>query len=220
MNLVLLATTIVSLMIASIASYIAWRVVREERRRSEERVAALSDAIYEEAMQHPVDVSALVQDTPTAPRSHRSLMAIGACAVAAVAGITLVAARSPKREPAPTHTASPVANLPLELLALEHERDGNRLVVRGLLRNPANASDREGVTAVVTLYNHDGAVIGSGRAAVPVAKLAAGDTTPFVVAVADAEDVERFRVSFRTGTRLEPHVDHRAQTSAAKEVDR
>lgn len=219
MNLVLLATTIVSLIIASIASYIAWRAVREERRRSEERVAALSDAIYEEATQHPVDVSALLQDTPVLPRSHRGLVAIGACAVAAVAGITLVAARSPKREPVTTHTAAPAANLPLELLALEHERDGNRLVVRGLLRNPANAADRDGVMAVVMLYDHDGALLGSGRAAVPVAKLAGGDTTPFVVAIANAEDVERFRVSFRTATRLEPHVDHRAQTGA-KEADR
>jgi hypothetical protein len=211
MNMVLLATTIVSLIIASIASYIAWRVVREERRRSEERVAALSDAIYEEATQHPVDVSALLQDTPALPRSHRGWVAIGACAVAAVAGITLVAARSPKREPVTTHTAAPAANLPLELLALEHERDGNRLVVRGLLRNPANAADRDGVMAVVMLYDHDGALLGSGRAG--------GDTTPFVVAIANAEDVERFRVSFRTATRLEPHVDHRAQTGA-KEADR
>jgi hypothetical protein len=27
-------------------------------------------------------------------------------------------------------------------------------------------------------------------------------------------------VSFRIGTRVEPHVDHRARTGAAKEVDR
>jgi hypothetical protein len=220
MNLVLLATTIVSLIVAAIASYIAWRVIREERRRSDERVSALSAAIYEEATQRPVDVGALLEETPAAPRSHRGVIAVGACAVAAVAGITLVAARSPKREPVRAHTAAPAANQPLELLALEHERDGSRLVVRGLLRNPANAAERDGVTAVVLLYNHAGATIGSGRAAVPVAKLAAGDTTPFVVAIERAEDVERFRVSFRTGTRVEPHVDHRAQAYAAKEVDR
>jgi hypothetical protein len=51
------------------------------------------------------------------------------------------------------------------------------------------------------------------------AKLAPGVTTPFVVDVAGADAIDRFRVSFQTGTRVVTHVDRRPRGDIAKEVD-
>ena len=48
MNAILLVVTGLSLLVAGFMSAIAWRMTREERRRSDARVAALSSAIYEE----------------------------------------------------------------------------------------------------------------------------------------------------------------------------
>jgi hypothetical protein len=103
-------------------------------------------------------------------------------------------------------------------LTLEHERDGYRLIVRGIVRNPVDGSERDGLTAVVLAYSRSGDLLASGRAAVLMAKLAPGETTPFFVSVSGADNIDRIRVSFRTGARVEPHVDRRTRMDA-KEVD-
>jgi hypothetical protein len=65
----------------------------------------------------------------------------------------------------------------------------------------------------VALYSRSGDLLASGRAAVPVAALAGGGTAPFVVNMPDAGgEVDRFRLSFRTNGRVEPHVDRRARS--------
>jgi hypothetical protein len=107
---------------------------------------------------------------------------------------------------------------PLELIALEHERDGGRLIVRGIVRNPLRATERDGLIAAVLLFGHDGSLISTGRAPVPAAMLVPGATTPFVVTIPGADDVERFRLSFRTDARVEPHVDRRTPEPIAPEV--
>ena len=212
MNVLLLAVTAVSVVVAVVSSTIAWRVTREERRRSDARVAALSHAIYDEGTTSSSTSTALFEDAPPATTdSYRRVAAIAAGVVIVLgAGMTFVTARS-TRHPAPA-SAAPVANadVPLELLALEHDRDGDRLIVRGLVRNPVNGAERRGLSAFVLLYRADGRFLASGRAPVPLAVLAPGETTPFVVSVTGADDVERFRLSFRTNARVEPHVDRRA----------
>jgi len=211
MNVILLVVSGVSLVAAGFMSAIAWRMSREGHRRSEARVATLSAAIYDEAGDEPF--AARMFDQPAASSTGRfSVIAIaGVCVVAAMAGIAVIAARGTHGNPPPV-TAAPaqVTDAPLELLALEHERDGGQLIVRGLVRNPANAAERDGLTAVVLLVGHDGATISSHRAAVPSAKLPAGATTPFVVTAPGGADVDRFRLSFRTDARVEPHVDRRS----------
>ena len=47
------------------------------------------------------------------------------------------------------------ANAPLELLALEHDRDGDRFIVRGIVRNPTGAGI-DGLAAVVSVFGRDG----------------------------------------------------------------
>jgi hypothetical protein len=212
MNVFLLAVAIVSVVAAVVSSTIAWRVTRDERRRSDARVAALSSAIYDDGPPSPSASAALFEEaTPEPSDSFRIVATIAACVIVVVTGMTFVTARSAARPGSPVASAGATADAPLELLALEHDRDGDRLIVRGLVRNPVNGTERRGLSAVVMLYGRDGRYIASGRAAVPLASLAAGETTPFVVSVASADDVERFRLSFRTGARVELHVDRRGQ---------
>ena len=115
----------------------------------------------------------------------------------------------------PRHEAAPAvsrasANAPLELLALEHDRDGGRFIVRGIVRNPTGAAI-DGLTAVVSLYGHDGGLITSEGAAVAVSTLAPGTEAPFVVIVSGADEVDRFHLSFRTAGGIVPHLDRRAR---------
>jgi len=99
--------------------------------------------------------------------------------------------------------------VPVELLALGHDRDGARLTVRGVVRNPSAGRAVDRMTAVVFLYNRDGGFLTSGRAAIDSTALLPGGESAFVVAVPGASDVGRYRVSFRTDDRVVPHVDRR-----------
>jgi hypothetical protein len=111
-------------------------------------------------------------------------------------------------------TPNPPAAPPLELIALGHERDGDRLIVRGVIRNPPAAAAVDHVTAVVFLFNGEGGFVSSGRAAIESAALAPGAESPFVVTIRGATGVARYRVSFRTDDRVLPHVDRRDQLQA------
>ena len=107
-------------------------------------------------------------------------------------------------------TVAPVAPAPpLELVALGHERDGDRLIVRGVIRNPQAAAAVEPLTAVVFVFDADGGFVTSARATVDANALRAAGETAFAVTVPDAASVSRYRVSFRSGDRIVPHVDRR-----------
>ena len=149
--------------------------------------------------------------------------AIGVAAVAVAAGLMAIPARMSARSAKASRSSasaassgsarlqpSDSASVPLELIALEHERTGDDLVVRGLLRNPPDAAERDGLSAVVLLLDAGGDVIATARASVPAERLGPGATTPFVVNATGAGDVDRFRLSFRIDGRIEPHVDRRS----------
>jgi hypothetical protein len=163
---------------------------------------------------------------PTSP-SRLTLMATVAALVVGLATAVIVfgragaagaAGQSNGPDSGARHLARPAAQggalkapaLPLELIALGHERDARGLTVRGVLRNPSGASELSHLTAVVLLFNREGSYIASGRAAVKAATLGPGDETTFVVTVSDAPGVERYRVSFRTDSDVVPHVDVRS----------
>ena len=126
------------------------------------------------------------------------------------------------RRPATAATASPAAaatttEVPLELIALGHEREKDRLTVRGVVRGAATAAG-DPLTAVVLLFNREGTEIGSGRAEVaPAGADPAGERT-FVISVPSAGDVGRYRISFRSADHVVPHVDRRAQPGVAKQA--
>jgi hypothetical protein len=106
-------------------------------------------------------------------------------------------------------------NNPLELISLRHDRQGSKLEVSGLVRNPASANPVEHLTAVVFLFDPAGAFVASARAPIDFTKLAAGEESPFVVTLDAPADVSRYRVSFRTDEGIVPHVDRRGAPPVA-----
>jgi hypothetical protein len=107
------------------------------------------------------------------------------------------------------------ASAPLELISLRHERQGSRLTLTGLVRNPAAGAAIDGLTAVVFLFDAQGGFISSARAGVDFKRLAAGDESPFVIAIDAPSQVARYRVSFRTDAGVITHVDRRAEQPPA-----
>jgi hypothetical protein len=142
------------------------------------------------------------------------VLGIGTLAVGTAAALAILLSAGPRsvahdKGTGPALAAAPLpAPVPLELVALGHERDGDRLTVRGVVRNPAGGTAIDGVTAVVFLFNRDGGFLASGRMPVQSTLPPGGETT-FVVTVPGAGDVGRYRVSFRTDDRIVPHVDRR-----------
>jgi hypothetical protein len=59
------------------------------------------------------------------------------------------------------------------------------------------------------VFTRDGAFLASGRSALAVPVLAPGAETAFVVTVPNANEIGRYRVSFRSDDRVIPHVDRR-----------
>jgi len=113
---------------------------------------------------------------------------------------------------APT-TADAPAPAPLELVALKHQRDGDRLIVRGVVRR-ANRADVADLTAVVSVFDSKGDVAASGQAFVAAAapastRGAAGVESTFVVTVPGVHDVSRYRVGFKSNDRIIAHIDRR-----------
>jgi hypothetical protein len=113
-----------------------------------------------------------------------------------------------------TSTVEKPGATPLELVALGHDRDGDRLTVRGIVRNPVSGGAVDRLTAVVFMFDRDGGFLGSGRATVETPALGPGGESTFVVTVPGAASVGRYRVSFRTDDRIVPHVDRREHALA------
>ena len=226
MNMILLFITGVALTLAGFMSAVAWQLSRNERRRSDARVAALAEALYDDSTDKSQIVQSLLETRPISEWKRQLFAAgVGIATVAVAASLMAIPARmenhsaKTSRFEAPAHGVSGLhgstsatlqrSDVPLELIALEHERTGDDLIVRGLVRNPMDAAERDGLSAVVLVLGPGGDVVATARAALPAARLAPGATTPFVVNVTGAADVERFRLSFRVDGRVEPHVDRR-----------
>lgn len=220
----MVVVTLVSLVVAATMSVAASRMVREERRRSDARVAALSADIRGEDLPlresgRPAEAATLFATPPTMPARSRLGLALvlGALVVGTGAALAIVFAGagtgpSVSRYASPTERPynDPITAGPLELVALGHEREADGLTVRGVLRNPASGPEIHQLTAVVQIFNHDGAFVGSGHAAVQATTLVPGGETTFVVSVPAAPGADRYRVSFRTDDHVLPHIDVRS----------
>jgi hypothetical protein len=100
-------------------------------------------------------------------------------------------------------------NTPLELVSLRHDRQNAKLAISGLVRNPVTGKPVERLSAVVFLFDPQGAFVTSATSPVDFIKLGIGDESPFVVAVDAPPTVSRYRVSFRTDDGVVPHIDRR-----------
>src|SRR5262249_39295735 len=164
-----------------------------------------------------VNARLFVKPSPSVGTWLASAGVVALCAVVTIAGLVIVAeGRSRTRPQSGATHAVRAAEAPLELLTLEHDRDDDRRVVRGIVRNPSSAAALKGLTAVVLVFSKNGEFIATGRAPAAVTSLAAGAETPFVVTLPDADSIDRIRVSFRTDDRIVPHVDRRGRNAIAR----
>jgi len=240
---VLLVVTLVSLVLAVVMSAVAWRVARDERARTNARVAALASDIQQAVaaaggrrsepvlravpQAQPDAVELFITQHPSAASSRSVVVvAIGLFVFATLAALAAVFTSgsgltdtthptnlnhqtNSAHTPNPANATGATRPASLDLTALGHERDGDRLIVRGVVSNPSSSATAGPLTAVVFAFDRDGGFVTSGRAAIDSATLAPGQYSPFTVALEHAGRVVRYRVSFRTDAAVVPHVDRR-----------
>ncbi len=106
-------------------------------------------------------------------------------------------------------------NEPLELVALGHAREVSVLTIKGTVRNPSSGAKVEGLTAVISLLDRAGVLVSTKDVPLDYRALGPGEEAPFTVSIPDRGSIARYRVSFRAGTDVVPHVDRRTDTKLA-----
>jgi hypothetical protein len=145
------------------------------------------------------------------------VLTIGVCALVVALALILTIGRAtrPLIKATAASPASPASRslggpASVELVALGQERDGDRLTVRGAVRNPLAGERFDRLMAVITFFDRDGKVLATARAPVQPATLPPGAQSTFALTVARAQDVGRYRVRFHVDERIVAHVDRRA----------
>ena len=218
MDVALVSATLISLTMTLAMGIVTSRLLREERRRAEARVAELM-AELEHALQAPRRSAASPAAPPQTARpaadrgaadggprklSPRNRVLAAGAAIVLLASVSFTwVARRPAAEPAAVDTR------PVELLALDHTRDGDYLSISGTVRNPSDGVPREQLSVTATLLDVNGEIIGAGQTPLPVAALAPDSETPFAISLPDADRVDRYRISFSQNQTNVPHVDRR-----------
>jgi hypothetical protein len=230
MDVVLVTITGISLVLVVAMGLVLFKLLRDDRRRSEARVALLMAATSTSAA---VD-EAVLADPPSewtlsgsgdeeishaglfspheAPSPWRWRAAAAAASIASIATIAYLAAVIGGSGP-----GAPAAPRPLELLTLKHAQDADGLTISGVVQNPRTAAAVSQVSAVVFAFGPDGRIVGTARAALDYTTLAPGDESPFVIKVPVSGTVSRYRVGFRgpDGSTI-AHVDRRTDTTSAR----
>ena len=229
MNVALLFITAIAVLIAAFASWTAWRLVRENRRRAEARIGRLAAEIG------TVPVELLYQEGDDTPRSgrvvelfsqnqaeeerapSRSLTIVGSGLAISAVALTFIflASRSGvskdlNQNQDVSQQQDTVENTAIELVALTSERNAGGILVNGMVRSPEAAMDIRDLNAVVSLIDSSGEVVGSERALISNSgELAPGHEVPFTVRLGDVSKAARYKVSFQSGHHVIPHVDKR-----------
>jgi hypothetical protein len=229
MNTILLLTTICAVAVAVAAGIALVLAYRQERSRSEARVMALQQLAADGGdpiVPAPIaldDLDTHDEATPSrpmftgerepAPWGRRAIAAAAMASVVVIAGYVLL----PRGEEATARTVASAAPAPLELLSLRHAPETGRMVITGLVQNPRGGAPLTRIVATAFLFGADGTFLASGRAPLDFATLAAGDESPFVVAVPVTSPVARYRIGFRSEDgQVIAHVDRRATGTLAR----
>ena len=231
MEITLIAVTLLSLFLAISMGVVAWRLVEEERRRSDARLAALaadlkggrgssSDPGGEPFVPELPAADVAGADGPAAgveglfspPLESTStgwtrLAAIGGAAVVvlSIVAATLLLSGSDDGDAAAT---AEDARPPLDLLALGHTEDGPFLDISGSVRNPAAGTGVDRLSVVALAFDEAGTLIATRRTPVDFPALAAGADSPFVVRLV-AAGIRRYRISFLVNDTPVSHIDRR-----------
>ncbi len=237
METTLVVVTLVSLALASAMSLLTWRMVALDRRRESARVEALVD-LARDLPSHDMAMEGGAYQTPPeepgsdlfagsereSPAGRRFVAIVTVAAVMAIGVGALMFARTESTAGSPTETASGgiattdaaavgTAGVPLELMSLRHEREGEKLTITGLVINPRHGARVERASAVVFVFDQAGTFVASGRALIDYTRLDPGNESPFVVTVIAPGKIGRYRVGFRgQDGAVVGHVDRRSGT--------
>lgn len=153
--------------------------------------------------------------TSTAASEHRMRRLLAPAIGVAIVGLALTSVYLWNLPTAAATRAADATSRPLELVTLRHQRQGETLVITGLVRNPPDAPAIAGLVAVAFAFDKQGTFLTSGRSVLDFPQLKAGEESPFSITIPQADGVGRYRVSFRTDAGIVPHVDRRAAAPAA-----
>ncbi len=209
MELMLALLAVVALLMTLGMGAVTWRLLLDERRRSDARVAALVAALDGDRGAPAPPASLAAPPAGGLAPGWPARVAGLAAAAGLVLAVVLVAAiglREAGGEGAPSAAATPAEPAPIELLALEHEPAGGMLSIRGSVR-AADAPVPGPLAVQATALDADGGAVASRRTDLP--GLVPGDVSPFAVEV-PAAGVARYRIRFLRDEATVPHVDRRA----------
>lgn len=220
-----MAVAAASLAAAALSGMAAGRVLSRERARSAARVAALEMMAAEadagerapEFTAAPLrpGISPELFGAHEAPSPWGKRLAAAACAAVLLAAGLFAATSSSPGGPA-TASNLDAALAPIELVALRHVREGDRLTISGIVQNPATGAPILDIVVNALVLGPGGSVLASGGSPVDLTTLPPGGESPFVVSFRVTGDVSRYRVGFRTaGGEVIPHVDRRLPQSFA-----
>lgn len=231
MEITLIAVTMLSLFLAISMGVVAWRLVQEERRRSDARLAALAAELRDggdgiasneggdaPVPEPPVDSGATdasaagIGELFSSPVESTStgwgrLTAIGGAAVLVLAVVAAVFLLSGSDDGDAAATADGIRP-PLDLLALRHAEEGPFLDISGSVRNPVEAAAMERLSVVAMAFDEAGTLIATRRTPVETRVLSAGADSAFVIRLL-AAGIRRYRISFLLDDMTVPHIDRR-----------
>jgi hypothetical protein len=241
METTLLVVTVLSVAVAFYAWVTSRRLLRRERERTDARVAAPAARTRRRKAGHvagewqwnaephgsrdrgsrtdtdPVVVSSehlfgtVERDEPPVSR----LPLAAAALLIALGGALVFLNTSTTGDHAQGTVAQAAHAEPLELVSLGHSRESQTLTITGAVRNPSSGLKLEGLTAVVTLLDKTGALVSTKDVPLDYRALRPGEEAPFKVSIPDPGVISRYRVSFRAGRDVVPHVDRRGDTKLA-----
>ena len=164
----------------------------------------------------PADAATMFA-APASDRRDRSplllIPVVGVLIVGLAIGAVYLVSRPSARA---SQTSADATQSPLELVSLKHERQGDGLVISGLVRNPHAGHTVMGLTPLAFVFDRQGGFLTSGRGTLDFPELQPGDESPFSIVISHGASVGRYRVSFRTDVGIVPHVDRRADPPAAQ----
>lgn len=228
MGATLVVVTLVSLVLGAVASATAFRLWRESAARVEALETAIAagapgpvpwfaegqvtpdDAVLDPVGTAGVDARLEMFSASTASsdaaRRLAPVVVIAAVALSGAIGAWMASGGSD----ATAGSARASAVVPLELVALRHERARGTTTVAGVVRNPSGAVVRSHVAVVVALLDAQGEALDARRVPLDVAELGPGGSSPFTATLPTPPGAARYRVTFRQdGVGLVPHADRR-----------
>lgn len=216
-------TVLIVITLASVATTIAAlaslrRLRRQERERSDARVAALSAAATERIPNPHAPLPSGLPDrffgSVERDEPNSQLPVLAAAAAIALVGGALIFLNTTASDNG-TAAGLPTRAQPLELIALGHTRDATLLTISGTIRNPSGGIKLDDLTAVVSFLDGSGALLSTGNVPLDYRTLGPGEETPFRLSIPDPGSLARYRVSFRAGAALMPHIDRRSHAKLA-----